>query len=54
MDLIEKYGDLLGALIVGALLLEYGISRWQKRPFSKWNLWPLMVIAYGVRIILKL
>lgn len=35
LELMEIVLNKMGSLIIGAVLLEYGISRWQERSFAK-------------------
>jgi hypothetical protein len=38
---------------IGVLLIEWGLSRWQGRKFSKTSLITVFLIAFGVRSIFK-
>ena len=52
-DFLENLGNILGRLLIGSLIIEYGLSRFQKRAFSKYSWWAVFVIAAGVQMILK-
>ncbi len=39
--------------LIGVPLVEYSLSRWKKRPFSKRNVWTLFLFTYGVACILR-
>lgn len=54
MDLLELVLDKVGASFVGAILIEWGLSLWQNRKFSK-KLWlAIALIALGAQMILPL
>jgi hypothetical protein len=46
-------GLLLASLpaIIGALFLEWGLSRWYSRPFSRKELLTLTILAIGIRFV---
>lgn len=48
-DVIEYLLNLLGALFVAAICLEFGFSRFQKRKFPKWNIVTFFVVLFGIR-----
>jgi hypothetical protein len=37
--------------IIGALFLEWGLSRWYSRPFSGKTLLTLTILAIGIRFV---
>ncbi len=39
--------------LIGLPLLEYGLSRYNKRPFSKKNLWLFFLISHGIALIIR-
>ncbi len=39
--------------LVGIPLLEFGLSRWGNRSFSKRNVWTLFIIAYAIGCVLR-
>lgn len=43
----------IGSLVTGCAFIEYGISRWQQRPFSRKSLWTIIVFIYGAGIAIK-
>ncbi|MEK7339248.1 MAG: hypothetical protein WBD50_03400 [Candidatus Rhabdochlamydia sp.] len=53
MDEMEWILNLFGPLILGPFLIEYGLSRWQRRPFSIKKVWLIFVIGFGAGCLLK-
>ena len=51
-DIIEMFLNLIGTVVVGSLLIEYGLSRLLKKNFSVKHWWAILVIAFGVKLIL--
>jgi len=51
-DFIEMLVNKLSQILLGSIAIEYGISLWQERKFSKKKLMALILIFYGVREIL--
>lgn len=53
MDKVEWILNLFGPFIIGPLLIEYGLSKWQLRSFSIKKAWLILAIGYGIRCLLK-
>lgn len=53
LDQLEIILHKIGSLVIGSSFIEYGISRWQQRPFSRKSLWTIIVLIYGSAMALK-
>lgn len=53
-DIAERMIDVIAPLIIGPLLIEYGLSRWHRRKFQWRNLISIFAIVWGVSMFFKL
>lgn len=53
-DIAERMINVLAPLIIGPLLMEYGLSRWQRRKFQWRNLISIFAIVWGFSMFFKL
>lgn len=53
-DNAERTINVLAPLIIGPLLIEFGLSRWHRRKFQWRNLISIFAIVWGVSMFFKL
>lgn len=53
-DIAERMIDVIAPLIIGPLLIEYGLSRWHRRKFQWRNLISIFAIVWGVSMFFRL
>lgn len=51
-SLVEFLLNWLGGILVGSLLIEFGLSQWNVRSFSLKKYWAIVLITLGFRMIL--
>lgn len=53
-NLLESFlNSRVFSIFLGVVLLEFGISRWQKKAFSWKELGLILVISFGIRLVLR-
>jgi len=48
LDLLYRFLDIYGRLLIGALFVEWGLCRWQNRKFIKKNILTFFILGVGV------
>lgn len=52
VDLAEVFANGLSKALIGSVVIEWGMSSWQQRTFSKKCLWGVFLVVIGARIAL--
>lgn len=53
-DVAERMINVIAPLIIGPILIEFGLSRWQHRKFHWRNLISIFAIAFGTSMFFRM
>lgn len=53
IDFLEVLGNQIGAAGFAAILIEFGLSSWSNRSFSKKKSWAIFLVILGLRFVYR-
>lgn len=53
-DIAERMINVIAPLIIGPILIEFGLSRWHRRKFHWGNLISIFAIVFGISMFFRL